>query len=486
MRCLRVLLRAMLVGVRKAVLRDVRSCISTQLLVIIVSVMMVVIVVRQMQGPMDVVIKEEILQTKDMFATMTPQETEPEVIFKSGMGIYNTSRIPAIVHHKDTFLAFCEARKDTSHDIGNIHIVLRRGQRSGWKVKWGELQVVASRHGYRAMNPVPIVDKVLDVILLVYHLIPTWVSQWKLIRDGVFKQLVMVTRSFDNGETWTIAKDITASTLGQMKPPPALYAPGPGHGIQLKSGRLLVAGNYFVKDEVGPLLHYLDNFHNTTNYANVIASDDNGETWFLGGRIPFGVDPFWRPIHGNEATAVEIDKGHVCINGRTLHADLTRVVAISENGGETFGAGRLARELVEPGYILTDEKFVIPAKAAGCQASMIGFPAPRPYVTDSGTWVLFSNPASPKFRERLSIRLSKDGCKTWSPAWNIFSNFSGYSDLTYFEMRNPITGLKSQNFAVLFEAGNTTSHDSIMFKIFNIESLLGGLDKGKLKFDPAV
>nr|XP_054775434.1 uncharacterized protein LOC129283814 [Lytechinus pictus] len=149
MRCLRVLLRAMLVGVRKAVLRDVRSCISTQLLVIIVSVMMVVIVVRQMQGPMDVVIKEEILQTKDMFATMTPQETEPEVIFKSGMGIYNTSRIPAIVHHKGTFLAFCEARKDTSHDIGNIHIVLRRGQRSGWKVKWGELQVVASRHGYR-------------------------------------------------------------------------------------------------------------------------------------------------------------------------------------------------------------------------------------------------------------------------------------------------------------------------------------------------
>ena len=40
----------------------------------------------------------------------------------------------------------------------------------------------------------------------------------------------------------------------------------------------------------------------------MIASDDNGETWFLGGRIPFGVDPFWRPIHGNEAT-VSIREG---------------------------------------------------------------------------------------------------------------------------------------------------------------------------------
>lgn len=78
MRFLWALLRAMLVGVRKAVLRDMRACISTQLLVILGSVMMVVIVVRQMQGPMDMVIEEQIVRPKDMFATMTPQDTELE------------------------------------------------------------------------------------------------------------------------------------------------------------------------------------------------------------------------------------------------------------------------------------------------------------------------------------------------------------------------------------------------------------------------
>ncbi|XP_072165661.1 sialidase-2-like [Diadema setosum] len=485
MRYLRVLLRNMMMGIRKAILRDLRACVATQLFVIIAGVLTVVVVVRQMQGPMDFVIKENLVSQDNMFATMSPQETKPEVVFKAGMKPYNSSRIPALVYHKDTFLAFCEARKDTHHDIGNIHIVLRRGKRTDWNVEWGELQIVASKTGFRAMNPVPIVDKTLDAIILVFTLIPAWVGQWKLVREGIYNQQLMVTRSFDCGETWTIPTDITSSTLGQMRPSPALYAPGPGHGIQMASGRLIVPGNYFVKDEIGPLLHYLDNFHNTTNYANVIFSDDNGDTWFPGGRIPFGMDPFWRPIHGNEAMAVEVDGGELCLNSRTLHADLTRVISFSKNGGETFGVGRLAQELVEPGYKINHENFVVPSKAAGCQGSMIGFPAPRQHISSASTWVLFSNPASPKFREHLSVRLSKDGCRSWSAPWQVFSNFSGYSDLTYFEVRNPVTGLKSQNFAVLFEAGNRSSHDTLVFKMFNLEALLEGLDKEHLHFPPA-
>ena len=46
---------------------------------------------------------------------------------------------------------------------------------------------------------------------------------------------------------------------------------------------------------------YLDNFEDTTNYANVIFSDNNGDTWSVGGRMPFGVDPLWRPIHSGES-----------------------------------------------------------------------------------------------------------------------------------------------------------------------------------------
>ena len=54
-----------------------------------------------------------------------------------------------MVYHEDTFLAFCEARKDTSKDIGRMDIILRRGKRKGFQVTWGEVQIVATRKGYR-------------------------------------------------------------------------------------------------------------------------------------------------------------------------------------------------------------------------------------------------------------------------------------------------------------------------------------------------
>ena len=49
---------------------------------------------------------------------------------------------------------------------------------------------------------------------------------------------------------------------------------------------------------------YLDNFHDNTNYANVIISDDvGGEHWRSGGTIPFSTDlRGGRPVHSNEAT----------------------------------------------------------------------------------------------------------------------------------------------------------------------------------------
>ncbi len=54
-----------------------------------------------------------------------------------------------------------------------------------------------------------------------------------------------------------------------------------------------------------------------TNYANVLFSDNNGESWRMGGHIPFGVDLIWRPIHSSEAMVCDsgdVHMGwHVCI-----------------------------------------------------------------------------------------------------------------------------------------------------------------------------
>ena len=78
LRWLRALLRAMFIGLRKAILRDLRACVTTQLFIIIAGVLAVVVVVRQMQGPMDFVIKDNIVHHENMFATMAPQESELE------------------------------------------------------------------------------------------------------------------------------------------------------------------------------------------------------------------------------------------------------------------------------------------------------------------------------------------------------------------------------------------------------------------------
>lgn len=76
----------------------------------------------------------------------------------------------------------------------------------------------------------------------------------------------------------------------------------------------------------------------------------------------------------------------------------------------------------------------------------------------------------------MSIRISQDGCKSWSAPWTIHPQASGYSDLTYFESRDPISGLNSQNFAIIFEGGKEVPHETIMFKMFNLEALQRGLD----------
>lgn len=95
------------------------------------------------------------------------------------------------------------------------------------------------------------------------------------------------------------------------------------------------------------------------------------------------------------------------------------------------------------------------------------------------------------FREQMSIRLSRDGCTTWSVPWTIHSNSSAYSDLTYFEtfIKRDSHTQRTQNFALLYEAGYDSPYNSIYFKMFNLEAVLSGIQNStnsfthKLKMD---
>lgn len=67
-------------------------------------------------------------------------------VFVSGTGGYHTYRIPAIVlTTKGTLLAFCEGRKTSSSDAGDIDLVLRRSTDGG--KTWEKMQLVYEEGG---------------------------------------------------------------------------------------------------------------------------------------------------------------------------------------------------------------------------------------------------------------------------------------------------------------------------------------------------
>ena len=156
-------------------------------------------------------------------------------LFVSGYGVYHTYRIPAlVVSTKKTILAFCEGRKYGSGDAGKIDIVLKRSLDGG--ITWKEMQIIVADGDMTCGNPCPVVDQETGTIWLPFCKNLGDVGEGKII-EGKGPRTVWVTKSSDDGATWSKPVEITA----EVKDPSwTWYATGPGHGIQLKSGRLVI------------------------------------------------------------------------------------------------------------------------------------------------------------------------------------------------------------------------------------------------------
>lgn len=306
-------------------------------------------------------------------------------VFTSGTDGYAVFRIPSIVVTSGgTLLAFAEGRRDGGGDAGKIDTVLRRSTDGGQT--WGALQVVWSDGDHTCGNPAPVVDARTGRVILVN----TWNrgdDHEKDIMAGTSKDTrrVFVSYSSDDGLTWTGRKEITDAV---KKPHWRWYATGPCHGIQLASGRLVIPANH--SDHSNPDRHPYS--------AHVIYSDDGGDTWKLGGSPG---------DHTNESCVTELTDGRLMLNMRSYHGVNRRAVAWSKDAGDTWDGVYLQPELVEP----------------VCQASLL-----RVTGADDKALYVFSNPASAK-REKLTVRLSRDECRTWDAGLLLHPGFSAYSDL---------------------------------------------------------
>jgi sialidase-1 len=187
-----------------------------------------------------------------------------------------------------------------------------------------------------------------------------------------------------------------------------VLATGPGHGIQLRNGRLLV-----------PVWLSTATREHRPSAVSVIYSDDHGETWQAGDIVCQHPDPLLNP---SETVAVQLSDDRVLLNIRSESRNYRRALSYSDDGATGWSAVRFHDELFEP----------------ICMAGVVHLPQP---IADNNSTFVFTNPDShenPGFhgkhkfrhRENVTVRLSRDDCETWPVSRVLESGVSGYTDLT--------------------------------------------------------
>jgi sialidase-1 len=357
--------------------------------------------------------------------------TEVTVYHEKDNG-YFIHRIPALLTtDKGTLLAFCEARMASVSDAAATDIVLRRSLDNG--KTWTTAQVVAHFPNYTVGNPAPVQDRKTGVIWLLLTVNPSGVSEKEICdRSPRGTRTVWITHSSDDGATWSSAEEITSTT---KEPDWTWYATGPGNGIQLQDGRLVIPCDYKVAGT-------------QAFYAHVIYSDDDGKTWKIGG----SAGP-----QTNESTVVQLADGSLLLNMRSYAGQHLRAVSSSRDGGLSWSPVQLDPALIEP----------------ICQATFIRYTLAR---TAGKNRLLFANPADTA-RDRMTVRLSYDEGKTWPVSRIVYEDFSEYSSLAI---------LKDGTIGLLYTKGPgkptpqngwyPPTHPEIVFAHFNLEWLTHGAD----------
>lgn len=259
----------------------------------------------------------------------------------------------------------------------------------------------------------------------------------------------------------------------------ATFGLGPGHGIQLKSGRLLIPAYAYHTD----CRQCFGKICKTTPHSFCFYSDTQGRTWHFGETVP---EP-----QCVECQLVSVDEedgtNMLYCNARSTLG--SRVQALSFDDGTIFQRGQLVHKLVEP--------------RNGCHGSVVGFPAPFHLLKKSisgeiqwvmsttsspstaenpfqnfltPTWVVYGHPTWTTARRDLGLYLNvrpRDP-DSWKGPWVIYEGPSAYSDLAYVDLAStdepPVPV-----FACLFENGTRTAYDEISFCMFTLFELINNL-----------
>jgi sialidase-1 len=316
------------------------------------------------------------------------------------------SRIPGlVVSPKGTVLAYCEARRNGGADWGEIEIHLRRSLDQGrtWeaarqiahfgpRLEGNPHKKTGGEREQTVNNPVAIVDRVTGAIEFLYCI--NYARCFSM-------------RSTDDGVTWSQPVEITAT----FEPFRRYYdwkviATGPGHGLQLASGRLVVPV-WIAFGKVGD--------HGPSASAT-IHSDDHGKTWRAGDIAVPNEGEFGNP---NETMITTLSDGRVLLVNRNVSKPNRKLITTSADGATGWTKPTFHDQLWEP----------------ICMASIVSHPAQPGTLIYSGPHTLGRDasgrevPAGRGPRENLTIQLSRDDGRTWPISRTLEPGRGAYSDL---------------------------------------------------------
>ncbi len=367
----------------------------------------------------------------------------------------HTHRIPGLATANDgSLLAVYDARRTKGGDLqGDIDIGLSRSLDKG--KTWLPMQVVLDMGEWGGLpqkfngvsDAAILVDKKTGTIFIaglwMYGVInkdgkwleglneesTDWNHQWrdKGSQPGFdVKQTsqFMITKSTDNGKTWS--KPLNITKMGK-KEEWWLWAPAPGQGITLKDGTLVFPTQG--RDHTGK------------PFSNITYSKDGGVTWHASNAAT--------EESTTENMAVELSDGTIMLN---MRANSNRTDTSENNGRAIAVTNDLGKNwTTHP----TSHKAL---QEPTCMASIIRHDYTKNGVKKS--ILLFCNPDSKIARNFITLKMSNDDGKTWEKKILLDEwKGRGYSCLT---------SIDEETIGILYES----SQADLVFQAVKLKDLL--------------
>lgn len=373
-------------------------------------------------------------------------------VFPSGNG--SNYRIPSLIVTNDgTVLAFCNDRidslKDYADEVALVCAVKKPGK------PWSEVKVLSHLPGWSCHIGSAVYDDIVDKVIVTFQRSPVAKNEFgkytveelaelerkkqEAIRLAVEKGIIAGSRrlvSGDSGETFTEEAHIVEKTVQThwdgSQHPVSGSGHGSAHGIRLRhgkhAGRLLCP----TRTKIGEYNDWLK--IRECVYNNTIYSDDHGKTWKASQCVQVGT---------GEGTLIERGDGSILYNSRAYFNDGKRYLAVSHDGGESYGE-------------FTTDDFLLEETRMGCNASFLrvelaDITDKTPLPENAKDVTVFCNPRSGT-RRRMAACVSFDSGNHWCEGKVIFDGPCAYSSLDY--DRN------TSHFFLLYEKGDDAKGSS--------------------------